>query len=328
MKKKNLLLSFLIGAGLAISLALAGVIVVHQVTQPVDSTQPAVTQFVVPKGQSVSEIGQRLEQKELIKNAMAFRAFVTLQKQGKNIQAGSFELSPSMSLFTVISSLTEGTNDVWVTIPEGLRREEIAQSLTKYDLAVFDQEQFLNQTVGLEGRLFPDTYLLPKMIETQAIITLLSQTFETKVTTPLQPKIEQTQFNFEEILIMASLVEREARGLEQMRQVAGVLYKRLELGMALQVDATLQYAKGYNPQTDKWWNTPTRADKKIDSPFNTYLKPGLPPHPICNPGLEAIQAALDPASTNYLYYLHDNQGRIHFAQTLDQHNQNVNKYLR
>ena len=127
---------------------------------------------------------------------------------------------------------------------------------------------------------------------------------------------------------MASIVEREARGADDMQHVAGILWNRIELGMPLQADATLQYLKGYNPVEQAWWTPPLAADKSLISPYNTYLNLGLPPRPICNPGLEAIKAAAQPLSTDDLFYLHDRQGKIHYAQTLDDHNLNVDRYLR
>lgn len=312
-------------------LLLAGLIfgfVVYQTqTAPVDIDNHEIKKVVVPKGASVDQIAAELKQQQLIKQPLMFKIWVRLNDLETDLQAGTFELSPSMTLQTIVNKLTEGTNDVWVTFPEGLRREEIAESLASYPLPDFDQDLFLSQTVGLEGQLFPDTYLLPKMSTTQSIINLLTETFETKINS-LEPQLSQSDRTKNQILTMASILEREARGYEQMQLVSGVLWKRLELGMPLQADATLQYAAGYNQATDSWWSAPTADSKKVDSPFNTYAYPGLPPHPICNPGLDAIRASLNPIQTNYLYYLHDNQGTIHFAETLQQHNQNVNQYLR
>ena len=127
---------------------------------------------------------------------------------------------------------------------------------------------------------------------------------------------------------MASILEREAKGYEQMRQVAGVLWHRIDIGMPLQADATLQYVKGYNKTEDSWWVTPLSEDKQLKSAFNTYQNPGLPPAPIANPGIDSIKAALNPIPTTYNFYIHDRQGILHFATTLEEHNQNVQKYLR
>lgn len=313
---------------LLVILVLAGVYL-YQQAQPIDVHDSAVKRVVIPKGASVAKIADILYQKRLIKNSRVFEWWARWQQQkGTQFQAGSFELSPSMSFADISLALTEGTDDIWVTLPEGLRREEIAQSLAQYDLEAYDSEEFISQTVGLEGKLFPETYLVPRMIETQAVINLMTQTFDRKIDDQLLAQIEQAEATFNEVLTMASILEREARGYEQMQLVSGVLWKRLELGMPLQADATLQYANGYDAVNQSWWSPPTAEDKKIDSPFNTYQNPGLPPRPICNPGLDAIKAAVNPTANNYLYYLHDNQGEIHFAASLDEHNQNVNTYLR
>ena len=143
----------------------------------------------------------------------------------------------------------------------------------------------------------------------------------------LEKEIAGSKRPLEEIIILASILEREAGDKSQMRQVAGVLENRLSIKMPLQVDATLQYIKGYSQVEKNWWATPLAADKNLKSAYNTYLNPGLPPGPIANPGVAAIEAALDPAKSDYLFYLHD-QGVIYLAKTLSEHNANVNKYLR
>ncbi len=295
--------------------------------QAPDHSNQQLARFVVNKGESVTSIGAKLQEQGLIKNKLAFRLYYKVYQDQYQIQAGSFELSPAMDVKTILQTLGEGTDDLWVTLPEGLRREEMAASLAAYPLLYFDEAEFLTQTIALEGQLFPDTYLVPKEITTQALVKLMNNTFEKRIA-PFEKEFDQSQYSFIEILTMASLIEREGRTLEEMKAISGILWKRLELGMALQVDATLQYAKGYDEVTGGWWTTPLAQDKTIDSRYNTYLNPGLPPNPICNPGLNAIEAAVRPTVTDNLFYLHDNQGQIHFAQNLDQHNQNVNKYLR
>lgn len=297
-------------------------------SQPVRSQVQESQRFVIPKGQAVSIIANRLQEEGLIKNALVFRFIVKKEGLGNKIQAGSFDLSPSMSSTEIARQLTQGTYDIWITIPEGWRREEIAQSLSKQELEAFSQEDFLALTSGKEGRLFPDTYLVPRQMSTEQVAELLEQTFERKIVTGLAEEIRASVYDFDQALIMASIVEREALGSEQMRMVAGVLWNRIELGMPLQADATLQYIKGYDAVENSWWGTPLVADRQRNSPFNTYRNPGLPPAPIANPGLEAITAALNPASTSYLYYLHDQEGEIHYAQDLAGHNANVEQYLR
>lgn len=299
---------------------------VYSSLQPAQAQDQQLVRFVIPKGQSVAEITNRLQSAGLIKNAWVARYYYQIFADKYNLQAGSFELAASMKVQQIFEILSDGADDIWITFPEGLRREEIAEGLSEYQLTSYDPDQFLLQTVGMEGRLFPDTYLVPKEISTQALITLMNSTFEKKFAT-LESRVAQSRFSPEELVVIASLLEREALGLEQMRQVAGVLYRRLEIGMPLQVDASLQYAKGYDQNLGSWWAAPLAADKQLDSKYNTYLNPGLPPAPICNPGLDALTAAVDPLFSDNLYYIHDSMGKIHFGRTLQEHNQNVNTYL-
>ncbi len=280
--------------------------------------------FVVPKGQAVSIIATRLTDQKLIKHPLVFRAVVWKQQLTKKIQAGTFKLSSSQTPVEIALTLTEGTNDQWVTITEGLRREEIAEVL-KTQVEGFDVDGFLAASHGFEGQLFPDTYLIPRQITAEAMVTLLTDTYRQKVIVPNQELLKTQPRTELEILVLASLIEREARGSVQQKIVGDILNHRLEIGMALQVDATLQYVRGFDGKS--WWPTPLAADRALQSPFNTYANPGLPPRPICNPGEQAFLAALSPQSTDYLFYLHDNDGKIHPAETLEQHNANIAKYL-
>ena len=258
---------------------------------PNSSDQSTVT-FIIPKGEATQNIAQRLKAEGLIRSPLAFR--LALYQQGKqtSIQAGSFKLSPSMSVSELTQVLTKGTDDLWITIPEGWRREEIAASLVKQDLSEFDEQEFLVLTDGLEGQLFPDTYLVPKASTTASIVNLLVNTFESKVLTALAEDLASSQLDLNQILTLASLVQRESANEQDMPLIAGILFNRLEINMPLQVDATLQYVKGYSVAEQTWWSNPVAADKNLASAFNTYQNPGLPPQPICNPGLAAIKAVL------------------------------------
>ncbi len=296
--------------------------------QPVDSAKTEKTRFTVTKGQSISGIGQKLSEQGLIKNPLAFRFIVQANSLENKIQAGSFLLSPSMSVEEIAEQMTMGTEDLWITILEGWRAEEIADMLEEQELDDFDKEEFLALAKPDEGYLFPDTYLIPRAATAKTIHRLLCDTFEKKVEKGLATAIANSDHEFEETVIMASLVQREAREFDQMQIVAGVLWNRIEAGMGLNVDATLQYLKGYDQYEKTWWPQPLAKDKESTSQFNTYKYSGLPPHPISNPGLEALKAALEPVDTDYVYYLHDGRGNIYYAKTLDQHNANVQKYLR
>lgn len=292
-----------------------------------DAVQKNV-RFVIPKGQALSIIASRLEEENLIKNKWAFRFAVYKNDLANKIQAGSFELSAGMDTWQIANALTVGTDDMWVTIPEGWRREEIAESLAKQGLSNFKADEFLSLSKGLEGQLFPDTYLVPREVTNASLLSLFKNTFASKVTSTMSKEISSSKLSLNEILTLASLIQRESSGDEEMPTVAQILLNRLDLGMPLQVDATLQYIKGFSKTEMAWWSTPLADDKKLDSLYNTYKHAGLPPGPICNPGSSAIKAVLNPAPTQALYYIHDNSGKIHTAITLQEHNLNVNKYLR
>ncbi len=296
--------------------------------QPTTDASAKKVRFVIPKGQALSIIAGRLEEEQLIKNAWAFRFAVYFNKLENKIQAGSFELSADMDTWQIAKTLTMGTDDLWITLPEGWRREEIAESLSRQGLSSFDKDEFLLLSKGLEGQLFPDTYLVPREVTSATLISLFKNTFASKVTTPLSQEIAASELSLNEILTLASLVQRESANDEEMPLVAQILLNRLAIDMPLQVDATLQYIKGYSQAEQSFWPTPLAEDKKLDSLYNTYKYADLPPSPICNPGLAAIKAVLNPSPTQAFYYIHDNSGKIHPARTLDEHNANVNKYLR
>lgn len=298
-----------------------------KVLQPANTQATESVQFVVPKGQSVQKIGDRLEEQQLIKSAWAFRYLVWRRQLTTKIQAGSFKLSASQSPREIVQKLTTGTDDVWVTIPEGKRKEEIAAYFSEF--SEFDLKEFLTLSAEDEGYLFPDTYLFPVQATAKTVHDQLRKNFDKVVqANGLEKKFQKNNTNLNDVVILASLLEREAKSQEDMKIVAGILNNRLDNGMALQVDATMQYAKGYDTKTKQWWTPSLSADKEIDSPFNTYKVTGLPPAPISNPGLKALQAAADPTPSNNLFYISDGQGKMHYSETYDQHLQNIQKYLK
>jgi UPF0755 protein len=271
--------------------------------------------FLINKGASASQIGSSLEKSGFIKSALAFRIYVKFSGNSKKILAGEYRLSPSFSLSDIVDQFLHGPEEIWVTIPEGLRIEEVAVRFTEA-LAKDAQfvEDFLAAGKGKEGFLFPDTYLFPQETTAEKIVEKMLATFDKKV----DLKIKNGD------IILASLVERETKTAEERPIVAGILLNRIKIGMSLQVDATVQYVVG---TSQKWWPVLSQDDLKIKSPYNTYTNLGLPPTPICNPGLSSIKAAVYPAKTDFLYYLHDLNGAIHYARTFEEHNQNIRQYL-
>ncbi|MBI4039234.1 endolytic transglycosylase MltG [Candidatus Daviesbacteria bacterium] len=287
---------------------------------PTDEKGQSVA-FVVKRGESVANIIQRLKEENFIRSEWIFK--FELKQSGKDgeIAAGDYKLSTSMSTDEIIKNLTSGSIDRWVTLIEGWRVEEVAEALnSKFEIR---NSKFI--AMAKEGYMFPDTYLFNPDATAETIAQTMRANFDKKYNTDLVRKINALGLTADEGVILASIVEREARSDEVRRMVASILLKRLNIGMGLNADATLQYALGYQKDEKSWWKRHiTAGDKKVDSPYNTYLYRGLPPKPICNPSLSSLKAVseADPA-TPYLYYYHDSKGNSYYAKTLDEHNQNV-----
>ena len=307
---------------LFIIIILAGVFWWRNGVSAINPENKESTIFVVQKGDGVKEISKGLKEKGLIKSSVVFFLLVKQLGIDKKIEAGDFRLSPSMTALEIAENLTHGTLDIWVTISEGKRATEIAEIL-KEKIPTYDSS-WINALVGNEGYIFPDTYLIPKDADIQMIINQMRGNFDVKYATLGANNTNLTQ---EEILILASLIEREAITDAEKPIIAGILLNRLNAAIPLQVDATIQYAKGKNPETKKWWEPIMLEDyTSVKSNYNTYLFTGLPPGPISNPGLEALRAAAVPSDTDYLYYLHDKDRKIRYAKTLNEHNVNIEKY--
>lgn len=285
-----------------------------------DPSNKTYLSFVIPKGEGVREIAHDLKQKGFIKDQVVF--FLLTKKLGldEQIQAGYYKISPSMKAEDIAKALTHGTLDIWVTIPEGYRAKEIAETLKAIPTY---QDSWGEELEKHEGYLFPDTYLIPRQATIDQIVEILTKTFDARYATLPTSK----SYNEEQIVTIASLVEREARHDEDRPIVASVITNRLNIGMKLDIDATLQYALGYQPQQKRWWKESLSAkDKQIDSPYNTYQNAGLPPTPISNPGIESLRAAINPANTPYFYYFTDKNGVNHYAKTLQEQESNIEKY--
>jgi len=324
--KKTLPLFFVI----IVAIFLAGVYVVGQFS-PTGSGEKI---FVVNKGESLTSIAQRLKREGLIKNDLAFRIFLKFSKEDKNIQAGSFRLNGGDSFEQIINNLQSGRIDSWVTIIEGWRKEEIAIKLEK-ELDISSSE-FLNLTKNLEGYLFPDTYLFPEDASVQTTINILTNNFEEKWG-QVKALAAEKGLNKQEVVILASLLEREAKTDASRQMVAGILLKRLKTsGWLLQVDASIQYAKdsvrcvngSWVDKSCDWWQPILKVDLKFNSEFNTYLYDGLPPKPICNPSLSSLLAVVNAKDNDYWFYLTGNDALMHYAKTMEEHSSNINKYLR
>lgn len=291
---------------------------------PVNSADKTPIVFTIEKGQSINAIINNLQKENLIRNRIVFYGLVKFMKIERSIQAGDYQLTRAMSASEIAQNLTHGTQDRWVTVVEGLRKEEIAQTLAKSH--GIDASLFISGT--REGRVFPDTYRIPTSITVGDLVDLMSRNFSQKAEPELMAAAKSVGLSEDEVLTLASLLEREAKSYEDRQMVAGILLNRLEIDMPLQVDATVQYALGFDESTNSWWKKDlTFEDLKISSAYNTYKNPGLPPGPICNPGLDAIRAITNYKQSDYLYYLTDEAGVMHYSTTLEGHNANVEKYL-
>lgn len=316
MLKKFLALILLI-----LILAVGGSFWLYQNVKPVSSSVD-FSNFIISKGQTAGSVADDLQTAGLIKSALVFRLYIRLTNQSSKIAIGEFKLSPSMSLFQIVDQLQKGPIEVWITIPEGLRREEVAQ---KFATALGKDQtfitEFLTSSKGQEGYLFPDTYLFPKDVTATAIVKKMLATFTDKTS---NITLQGTTLSRSDSIILASILERETKTDIERPIVAGIIINRLNADMPLQVDASVQYAVG---TSKNWWPILTLDNLKINSPFNTYKFTGLPPAPISNPGISSLTAAFHPTANDYLYYIHDNNSQIHYAKTLEEHNVNVRKYL-
>lgn len=301
--------------------------------------------FVIKEGESIMQIAERLKAEGLIKDVNAFRIYARFTCKGMsltnplsllktypqesclagNIQAGSFKLAGDLELPKLAEKLTKGRLDSWTKILEGWRNEEIAQVLNKnYSIK---EEDFLK--IAEQGYMFPDTYLFKVNSTPAEIVEKMRTTFEEKFTAAMQEKALAQGLTQKEVITLASIIEREARSNgDEQAVVAGILLKRLRQGWKLEADATVQFALGYDKNEKTWWKKGlTAEDLQINSPYNTRRFGGLPPGPICNPGLAALQAVANPVASDYYFYLHDADGKIHYARTLAEHNANKAKYL-
>jgi UPF0755 protein len=289
--------------------------------------------FRVEQGESVISIANRLEGLGFISNADAFFDYVVYTGIDLTIQAGDFTLSPAQSIIDIAQALQKfSPGDASLVILPGWRMEEIAASLPTSGLSI-DPDAFFSaaQTppavlapfspVTMEGFFFPDTYTLPRETTVEQLLDVIARNFAVRITEEMHAGFEAQGLTVHQAVILASIVEREAVRKEEAPLVASVYLNRLAIGMKLDADPTVQYALGYQADTNSWWKSPLSWDDlQIDSPFNTYQIGGLPPAPISNPGMEALQAAAFPQTSPYYYFRAacDGSGYHVFAVTLEE----------
>ncbi|HHV63668.1 MAG TPA: endolytic transglycosylase MltG [Peptococcaceae bacterium] len=301
-----------------------------------DSGQEQV--FVLQEGMSASQIAKALEEMGIIRSAEAFRQLCRVEKADAKLKAGMYYLSPALSSREILDILLQGPEPdyIKVTIPEGYTVAEIVSTLAKNGLGTEKELYQAMQSFGtkdysflkdvpdgetrLEGFLFPDTYFFDRQSTPREVINRFLERFEKELTAQVKARLEELNTSVYAWVTKASIVEREAVKQEERAIIAGVFENRLRLGMPLQSCATVQYILGeVKPVL-------SIEDTEIDSPYNTYKYPGLPPGPIANPGHASLNAALYPAQTDYLYFVAKNDGTHAFATTYNEHLQNVNRY--
>lgn len=288
--------------------------------------------FSVPQDSTGFNPSESLKEKGFIRNARAFQFLLNNFAKDIKVQSGGYRLNKGMTAWTVLAKIVGRPDLMWITISGCPRREQIGEKLAGiFGWDIRKETEWNEQAVKgnpdyLEGVYYPDTYLLPVDGSAAEIAKRLIDHFNEKFT-PLAPKYNVANIKWTTGLKIASLIAREAAGSADMRLISGVIWNRLNIGMPLQIDATMQYTLGKRAD-GSWWGSVDLAEKQNDSPYNSYLYKGLPPTPICSPNLTAIEAALMPEETACLFYLHDRVGKIHCAETYAEHLQNISNYLK
>ena len=337
-KKKNLLSKAFIG--LVLLIALAGFYINHTIYNPVSETDSAEISVVIKKGSRIDDVGTSLEKAGLIRSKLTFYLYTRFLGYDKNIIAGRFMLNKTMNVPEIITKITsEAPSELILTIQEGLTANDIDLKLVDLDLiqpgefiqatknfngyedySFLIKEKMIGLEAPLEGYLYPDTYYIdPVEFDSQNLIQLMLNNFDKKLKTLGSIPADQNR-SINDVIIMASILQREVRTPDDFGLVSGILWKRLESNWHIGADATILYA------TKK--KTVQASDLDVDSPYNTRLHTGMPPGPICNPDIEHIKAAFQPQESDYWYYLTTlDTGDVIYAKTNDEQNINKAKYL-
>lgn len=326
------IMKFVLGI-VVVGMLLAGVWLAYGSLFAAPQAEPTSDVFIINRNQDGSVIADKLQSQGFVRSGFAFASILSAKGKLSAIAPGGYHLSKDMDVWQVAEKLITGNPDLkWVTIPEGWRKEQIGELLAKTfnwsgdDLKKWDTVYTKMRSEYLEGTYFPDTYLIPIDESGLDMANRMTRRFDEQFA-PYVGGFAAQNIQWTTGLKLASLIQREAAGNGDMPLIAGILWNRLNRGMKLEIDATVQYARG---KADAGWWAPITSDdiKIIDSPYNTYEYKGLPPTPIDSPGLAAIDATLHPAETDCLYYLHDANRQIHCAVTYEDHLANIETYLR
>ncbi len=315
--------------------------------RPAGNDDTPVT-FIIEPGETAVDIARRLKEAGLISDAELFRRYLQYKGLDAGLEAGTFTLRQTMTIPEIAQALQSGRRPERVlTVREGLRLEEVAAEVARQtgipeeefralattgwretELAGYGFLASLPPTATLEGFLFPETYRLPEEVTAYDVLARMLATFDDRVTPEMEAAAAGRGLSLYEMVTLASIVEREAVIPEERPVIAGVYLNRLEAGWLLNADPTVQYSLGYDETTGQWWRKlyfdalGVNSLAEIDHPYNTYRYPGLPPGPICSPGLASLEAAAYPADTDYFYFIancHANDGSHLFAVTEEEH---------
>ena len=281
--------------------------------------------FKINSGDSFLSISSRLKRENLIRSPFAFKIFAFLTGSASKLKPGLYELSPNLNGNEIINILIRGGEEVEVTIPEGLSVAEVDKILTDQKVILSGDLIEFSKDRALEGWLFPSTYKFFTGSKVEDVVDIFLEGFDTNI----KPILDSNPEKFESNLVLASLVQEEVSDFEDGRLVAGILEKRIKVGMPLQIDATICYIKKNLSKEGGVCYPITKLDFKIDSPYNTYQHRGLPPGPIASPGVSAVRAVLDKNSSPYWFFLSDPKtGKTYFSETLEEHNEKIFLYLK
>ncbi len=303
--------------------------------------------FEIKPGEGVKKISLKLEESKLISSALFFELYIWETKSETRLQAGHYELNPKMSISEIVQKIIDGevlSQEKNIKLLEGWGIKDMEDYLAKNSITNkndfsakvsesvdnwlfgFKMPDFLEtapKTASLEGYLFPDTYRIFNYASADDIVFKMLENFDKKLNQDLRAEIKKQNKSIHDIIIMASIIEKEVRSPRDMAIVAGILYNRMKIGMRLEVDSSVNFASGKNDPGV------SLEDLQIDSPYNTYKYNGLPPGPICSPGIEAIKAAIYPQESPYLFYLNrQDTGETIFSKNFEEHVRNKNKYLK
>ncbi len=307
------------------------------------SNDPTPVIFTVHRGESASEIADRLERERLISSAFLFRALLRTRSDEVVIAAGEHVVRRNMTMTQLLAALRGGSTSNRLTILEGWRAAQIGDELEYRGIvrkSVFNSIirnrdllpkalDFLPADANFEGYLFPDTYAIADNTEGAELVKRMLDNFVQEVMPVYEDRAYESQLKLSEVVTLASIIEREARLPEERPIMASVYLNRLREGMLLQADPTVQYAIAPGqeaPVAGYWKQELSLEDLASNSPYNTYQSKGLPPGPICSPGLASIKAVLNPARTDYFYFVAKGDGSHAFSRTLEEHNKNVRTY--